>query len=111
VWIAMGLSLWIYGMGAGIGAGIANHFWLPSYVAPILIFIGMANAISAIILRWKVQGAVAAIWWVGGFATFFADQKQSIAIFLTATFFGMILFGLYAMAQERQRSTMVKNNA
>jgi hypothetical protein len=99
VWIAMGLSIWIYGVGAGIG----NHLWLPSYVAPILIFLGMAHATSALILRWKMQGAVAALWWAGGFVTFFATQKQSIAIFLTVTFFGMILFGLYAMMQERQR--------
>ncbi len=102
VWIAMGLSIWIYAVGAGIG----NYLWRPSYVAPILIFIGMANAISAMILRWKVQGAVAAIWYAGGFATFFANQKQSIAIFLTATFFGMIVFGLYAMMQERERAKL-----
>jgi hypothetical protein len=102
VWIAMGISIWIYGIGAGIG----NHLWLASYVAPILIFLGMANAISAMILRWKVQGVAAAIWYAGGFATFFATQRQSIAIFLTATFFGMILFGLYAMMQERQRAKL-----
>lgn len=112
VWTAMGCALWVY-----IGGAVASHHGMnhPSYLAAILIFIGLAHVTSALILRWVAQGAAGAVWWVGGFATFFATPEQGIAIFLAATFFGMIGFGLYAMMQERQRAKLngsaVRHNA
>jgi len=100
VWTAMGMAITLY----VFGAVASHHVMSPAYVAAILFFLGLANAASAIILRWKMQGLVAAIWWMGGFASFFAGPREAVAIFLTATFFGLILFGLYAMMQERQRA-------
>jgi hypothetical protein len=108
VWRGMGSAIILY-----VAAAIASHHaGSPAYVAAILFFIGLAHAISAMILRWAVQGAVAAIWWIGGSAVFFATPNQSIAIFLVASFFGMILFGLYAMMLERRRAAaLVQHHA
>jgi hypothetical protein len=76
------------------------------YVAAILFFIGLAHATSAVILRWGVQGAVAALWWGSGIAVLFVSSASAdLAIFLAASFFGMILFGVYAMTLERPRPT------
>jgi hypothetical protein len=99
VWKAMGSAIGLY----VIAAIVSHHYGSPAYVAAILFFIGLAHATSAMILRWGVQGVVAAIWWAGGIAVFFVSADQSIAIFLVATFFGMICFGLYAMWLERRR--------
>jgi hypothetical protein len=77
-----------------------------------MFFLGLAHAISALILRWRVQGAVAAIWFAGGMAMFFAHYPASLIIFLVASFFGMVLFGLYTMMLERQRAaTLVQHHA
>ena len=106
VWQGMGTAIILY-----VAAAIASHHaGSPAYVAAILFFIGLAHAISARILRWGVQAAVAAIWWVGGIAVFFVTSDQSIVIFLVASFFGMILFGLYAMMLERRRAAASMQN-
>jgi len=106
VWQGMGTGIILY-----VGAAIASHHaGSVAYVAAILFFIGLAHAISAMILRWGVQAAVAAIWWMGGIAVFFVTPEQSIVLFLVASFFGMILFGLYAMWLERQPSTALRQN-
>ena len=99
VWQAMGVAVTLY----AVGAALSHHITQPTYMAAILFFIGLAHATSAMILRWPAQGAVAAIWWVGGFASFFASNQVAGVIFLVATFFGQILFGLYAMMLERRR--------
>ncbi len=106
VWQGMGTAIILY-----VAAAIASHHaGSAAYVSAILFFIGLAHAISAMILRWAVQGAVAVIWWVGGSAVFFVTPSQSIAIFLVASFFGMILFGLYAMWLERQPRAALRQN-
>jgi hypothetical protein len=101
VWIMMGVTITLYFVTA-----MVRHFtWQLSYAAAILMFVGMAHAISALILRWRVQGLVAGIWWMGGVATFFASHRNQVyLIFAGAAFFGMILFGLYAMILERRRA-------
>jgi hypothetical protein len=94
-------------MGAGVSlfafsAAAAHHANSPEYVAAILFFIGLAHGTSAAILRWGVQAGVAGLWWASGVAILFVPSA-SLAIFLTASFFGMIVFGLYAMSLERRK--------
>jgi len=98
VWQAMGTGVTLY----ALGAALSHHILQTPYMAGILFFIGLAHATSALILRWPAQGVVAAIWWVGGFASFFVSNLTAGIIFLVATFFGQILFGLYAMMLERR---------
>ncbi|MGA1981089.1 MAG: hypothetical protein ABSG84_01340 [Acidobacteriaceae bacterium] len=108
VWQGMGAAIILY-----VVAAIASHHaGNPAYVGAILFFIGLAHAISARILRWSVQGVVAAIWWVGGITVFFVTPDQSVVIFLVASFFGMICFGLYAMWLERRSAAaLVQHHA
>jgi hypothetical protein len=72
--------------------------------AAILLFVGSAHAVSAKILRWKVQGAVAVLWCIGGIAVFFVSPRDAVGIFVAASFLGMVLFGLYAMMLERREA-------
>ena len=72
VWGMMGLAMGIY-----IAAAMFTHFdWQYSYMAAILMMIGMAHAISAMILRWRVQGLVAAVYWAGGVAILLFNSWQ-----------------------------------
>jgi hypothetical protein len=100
VWSMMALAITLY----FITAMVRHLTWQLSYAAAILMMVGLAHATSALILRWRVQGLVAGIWWLGGIAMFFAASwTGACLIFLAASFFGMILFGLYAMMLERRR--------
>jgi len=100
VWGMMGLAMAIY-----VASAMITHFaWQYSYVAALLMMIGMAHAISAVILHWRVQGVVAAIWWVGGAAILFLNSRRATNdIMLLEMCFGMIAFGLYAMTIEHRR--------
>lgn len=98
-------------MGAGVAlfcfsGAISHHANSAVYISAILFFVGLAHGTSAVILRWGVQGAVAAMWWGSGIAILFVSSPSvMLAIFLTASFFGMIVFGLYAMMLERKVSS------
>ena len=88
-----------------IAAGRERPWQQPAYYAAVFFFVGLAHGISAGILRWGVQGLVAAVWWAMWHRhVFLQTRNEIIVIFLAAAFFGMILFGLYAMMLERQRA-------
>ena len=105
VWGMMGVGLSIY-----IACAMVRHLtWQYSYLAGILVIVGMAHAISAVILRWRVQGVVAAIWWLGAIAMFFVpphfvptEQRAVNAIMFVEMVLCMVVFGLYVMALERR---------
>jgi cell division protein FtsW (lipid II flippase) len=99
VWAVMGVALAIY-----VSSAMVSHFsWQMSYIAGILMMVGMAHAISAVILRWRVQGAVAVIWWAGGVAMFFDPPLRVIHLIMFVEMsVCMVLFGLYAMLLERR---------
>src|SRR5450631_2057188 len=100
VWSMMGLATSLYCF-----TGIFRHHTAGvAYFAAILMFVGLAHATSAMILRWGVQGFVAAGWWAGGVACFFVPaQIYLLYIFIAEMLFGMVGFGLYSMWLERQR--------
>jgi hypothetical protein len=112
VWSMMGVAMVLY-----VGAALVTHFaWQYSYLAALLTIIGLAHAISAVILRWRVQGIVAAIWWAGAIAVFaFNSYRAANIIFLIEMCLGMLLFGLYVMMLERRdrsgRSASVQHHA
>jgi hypothetical protein len=101
VWKGMGIVATLF-----IIAAIASHHTRETaYFAAMLFFVGLAHGISAMILRWGMQGVVAAIWCAGGVAMFFFTRpSESVGIFLGATFFGQIVFGLYVMMLDRRRT-------
>ena len=100
VWLMMGIAMAIY-----VASAMITHFtWQYSYIAALLMMVGMAHAISAVILRWRVQGVVAAIWWAGGAAVFFLNSWRATSdIMLAEMCLGMIAFGVYAMMLEHRR--------
>jgi hypothetical protein len=99
VWSMMGLATSIYCF-TGI---FSHHTDGVAYVAAIFMLVGLAHAISSLILRWGVQGFVAGTWWAGGITAFFIDSYHGfLYLFVAEMFFGMVLFGLYAMWLERQ---------
>ena len=100
IWGMMGLTLVLY----CFTAIFTHHTNGRGYLAAIFVIIGMANATSAIILRWGMQGAVAVLWWAGGLAFFFVPftQRWFTAVFSLEMLFGMVFFGLYAMWLERR---------
>lgn len=101
VWQAMCVAIILY----VIAAGASGHGNQSAYYAAVLFFVGLAHGISARILRWGAQGLVAFLWWGCGIAMFFfRTRNEVLSIFLVAAFFGMILFGLYAMWLERRRA-------
>jgi hypothetical protein len=107
VWGMMGISLAIL----ITGAMVRHLTWQYSYVAGVLIIIGMAHAISAVILRWRVQGVVAAIWWAGGIAAFCVRSNRGVEeIMFVEMVLGMILFGVYAMVLERKGGGRANEN-
>jgi len=98
IWGMMGVTLILY----CFTAIFTGKTYGPGYIAAIFMTIGLAHAASAIILRWPVQGAVAALWWAGGLACFFLSGIWFLAIFCVEMLFGMVFFGLYAMWLERK---------
>jgi hypothetical protein len=101
VWKGMGAVITLY----VIAAVASHHANDAGFLAAILMFLGLAHGTSAMILRWGMQGAAAILWLMCGVAVFFCSKpSESIAIFLVATLFGNIVFGLYVMAQERRRA-------
>ncbi len=97
VWGMMGLAMGIY-----VASAMLTHFsWQYSYIAGLLMMLGMAHAISAMFLRWRMQGLVAAVYWAGGVAIFVCNSwRATNAIMLFEMGIVMILFGLYAMRRE-----------
>jgi len=100
VWAMMGVGMALY-----IGTAIAAHLsWETSYMAAIMMMLGTAHGASAVILRWRAQGLVAAAWWAGGVGMLaFHTSQASCNIFLAEMCVGMVLFGLYVMQLERRQ--------
>ena len=103
VWGMMGLAMGIY-----VASAMLTHFsWQYSYIAGLLMMLGMAHAISAMFLRWRMQGLVAAVYWAGGVAIFACNSwRATNAIMLFEMGIVMMLFGLYAMGREPRSGGM-----
>jgi len=101
VWIAMGISLFTLLM----SLSLSGRYDLHVFVAIIGAMLGMANGISSMILRWKMQFACAGVWLATAVAACFTTDSQISVIFLAAIFFCQIVFGIYGMIAESRRHT------
>lgn len=108
VWASMGMTLTLFVIAAAV-----SHHWETACFAAILFFVGLAHLASAMILRWGVQGLAAAVWLGCGVACFFfTTSSEWLGIFVAASFFGNVLFGLYVMMIERRRTgALVQDHA
>jgi hypothetical protein len=87
-------------------AAVQHDTFLFAYIPALFMFFGLAHAISAVILRWRVQGVVAGLWWAGGVAVCNCDPagRYMFTIYVAEIVLCMIFFGLYAMWLERRRA-------
>jgi hypothetical protein len=100
VWICMGISIFIVLLPLGMSGRSDMHI----VVAFIGGMLGMANAISSMILKWKLQFASAVVWWGAAVAACFGSENQTLIVFLAAIFICQIVFGIYCMISEAQES-------
>ena len=105
VWSATGCSIFILLVSLASSGRYEGHV----FVAIIGAMLGAANAISAIILRWRMQFLCALIWLASTVIACFGSDSLTSITFLAAIFLCQIVFGLYAMtldAQRRQRGAV-----
>ena len=100
VWIALGVSMFVL----LLSLGISGHAEMHTSIAIVGGMLGMANATSSIILKWKMQFACAVVWWASAVAACFSNDTQTSIAFLVAIFFCQIVFGIYAMLCEASRN-------
>ncbi len=96
IWLAMGISMAILLPSLGVGGRSNTNL----VVAVIGTLLGLANAASSMILKWKVQFACASIWWATAIIACVGTQRQSFVALLVANFFCQIVFGIYGMVLD-----------
>jgi len=96
IWSATGIAIFIFAFSGALGGHGEPHLFL----AGIEIFIGLANAASAVTLRWRPQFLVALVWWAAGVASCTVSVEHLIPVLIVATLIGNIGFGLYLMRRE-----------
>ena len=99
IWTALGISMFLLFFSLGFSHRIELHV----FIAIICAMLGMANATSGMILKWKMQLVCAVVWWTASVAGCFGDKNQSIIVLLAAIFFCQIVFGIYAMVRGTKR--------
>jgi hypothetical protein len=107
IWMAIGASLFIL----LLSAGISGHSDQQTFIAVVAAFLGAANVASGLILKWKAQIASGLVWWVAAISSLFVTVTQSSIIFLTAIFFGQIVFGVYMMISEARERKQIASRS
>ncbi|HSB75418.1 MAG TPA: hypothetical protein VLC12_07190 [Terriglobales bacterium] len=99
VWMASGVAMLIVFPALSATGRIDQH----GFVAVVAAILGLANAASGMILRWKTQLACALVWWAASVAACFGSARELLGLFLAAVFVCQIVFGIYVMICESQR--------
>lgn len=96
IWCATAAAIFLFAFSGAISGHSEPHIFL----CGIEILIGLANAASAFILRWRLQFLVALVWWGCGVASCFVAADHLIPVLIVGTLIGNIGFGLYLMHRE-----------
>ena len=100
IWSVMGTVLFLVLMAVGLSGRADLHL----IVAIAGGMLAVANGISSIILRWKMQFACALVWLATAVGACFTTTNTQIAVLsLSAIFFCQIVFGIYAMTLDARR--------
>ena len=99
IWSVMGTVLFV----VLISLGFSGRSDLHLVVVIAAAMLAVANGISSIILRWKMQFACAVVWLVTAVGACFAGDAQLAALSLAALFLCQIVFGVYAMILDSRR--------
>jgi len=102
IWIAMGISMFLLLLAAGIGGKLDQQM----FVGIVAAMLGLTNAASSMILKWRAQFLCALVWWATAVAACFLTVALTTMVFLAAIFLCQIVFGTYGMLSEaRERKT------
>lgn len=96
VWMGMGISLFVLMFSLAYSGRLDLHV----SCAIIGAMLGMANATSSFILRWKMQFGCALMWWATAVAACFVSDSACMITFLVAIFICQIVFGIYGMIAD-----------
>jgi hypothetical protein len=96
LWIVMGVSMVLLLSVLGASGHLDQHI----FVAIICALLGMTNAASSLILKWRLQFLCALVWWTSAVLSSFGSLNQSMTVFLTAIFLCQIVFGIFGMISE-----------
>jgi fatty acid desaturase len=99
IWAGLGISVFLLMLSLGISGRLELHV----AVAIVGAMLGMANATSSILLKWKMQFVCALVWWASAIAASFTSDIVTSVIFLSAIFFCQIVFGIYGMVAESRK--------
>lgn len=102
------ISLWA-GVGTGMvvlffGLGLTGRLEAHVFVAGIGAMLGAANAVSGMILRWRMQRACGIVWWAVAVLACFGSAGQALTALLGGVVVCLILFGAYAMALDARNA-------
>lgn len=103
IWMALGGSMFVLFGALGFSGHLTDaHI----FVAVAASFLGMANAASGLLLRWRAQLACGVTWLAAAALGSFGTENQALVVFLLAIFLCNIVFGIYGMSREaRERRT------
>jgi len=99
IWASVGCTIFVLLMSLAYSGRYDTHV----FVAIIGAMLGVANAASGIILKWRMQFACAVVWLASAVIACFSSDNVTSVDFLAATFVGLIVFGVYAMICESRR--------
>lgn len=100
IWISCGIAMFVLFTSLGFTGRLDEH----SFISVLAAMLGVANAASGVILRWKAQEGCAIVWWVAAVGACFGSRAQLAIVFLAAVFICEIVFGIYAMVLESRRN-------
>jgi hypothetical protein len=99
IWLVMGTILMVLMLSLGLSGRLDSH----NSLAIVGAMLALANGVSSLILKWKMQFACGLVWLAAGEVGCFGTETQGMIAFLAATFFCQIVFGIYAMMAESRR--------
>lgn len=100
VWVCSGISMcFLFVAMSAAGRPAGQHL----FVEVLAAMMGTTNGASGWILKWKMQIACGAIWWIASAAACFGGDAQVAAVLVAAVFLCQIVFGVYAMLLEARR--------
>jgi len=103
IWISGGISMLLLFMSLGITHKLTD---VHVFVAGLAAMLGMINAASSMILKWKMQFACAVVWWAATLVGCFGSADQAWVAFLVAIFLCQIVFGIYGTLNESRRQRL-----
>lgn len=107
VWAVAGLGIFFYAFPTTFAGRYGDGH---TFTATIEILLGVAQIANGIILRWRTEIIIGALWWVASLVTTFTHTNLGVAApFLAATIICFIGFGSYLMIREARDKAALRD--